>query len=146
MAPAFLFATETELLRAAKKGDIEALKEALGVLGEGEASSSAASSRLPDLEERNNFGHTALHLAARHGHVAAVRMLLDAGANPDAVDSTGRMPLHLAAQQPDPETVSVLSARSNVRAVDLLGMTPLYYAAEGGMRQLFECCLRQALE
>lgn len=42
-------------------------------------------------------GCTALHLAAAYGHAAAVRVLLGAGADREAVDSQGRTALHLAA-------------------------------------------------
>lgn len=37
-------------------------------------------------------GATALHLAARQGHVAAVEALLAAGADPSAVDAVRRTP------------------------------------------------------
>ena len=39
---------------------------------------------------------TALHLAARFGHPAAAKKLLEHGANANAEDQSGRTPLHTA--------------------------------------------------
>lgn len=48
----------------------------------------------------NKAGQTALHLAALHGRVGAVRALLAASANPLARDKdSGASPLHYAAQK-----------------------------------------------
>ncbi len=44
-----------------------------------------------------NDGRTALHVAALHAQVEAVKLLLDAGANPNAADKDGNTPLMLAA-------------------------------------------------
>ena len=42
-------------------------------------------------------GRTALHACALHGATRAAKMLVDAGADVDAVDGTGATPLHVAA-------------------------------------------------
>lgn len=51
--------------------------------------------RSPGLQEA---GFTALHMAARHGHVAVLRFLLEAGAKLDCRDQMGANVLHTAAE------------------------------------------------
>jgi ankyrin repeat protein len=41
-------------------------------------------------------GETSLHLAARYARADAAKRLLDAGADANAIDHTGRTPLHAA--------------------------------------------------
>lgn len=41
-------------------------------------------------------GETSLHLAARYARADAAKTLLDASADPNTQDSTGRTPLHTA--------------------------------------------------
>src|SRR5687767_10673966 len=60
---------------AARHGDVAILKEFIAVRY--------------DLEARDAKGYTALILSAYHGHESAVRLLIDAGANPCAADQRG---------------------------------------------------------
>ena len=45
------------------------------------------------LDDRDKSGRTALHLAAMNGHARAVTVLLEGGADVNAVDALGRPPL-----------------------------------------------------
>ncbi len=75
---------------------------------------------------------TPLHLAAQHALPAATRLLLSAGADPDACDAGGLTPLHLAAdrRRDSAETVQVLlDAGADANAHDARGRTALWHAA-----------------
>ena len=97
-----------------------------------------------DVHRRDEFyGYTPLHLAAERGTAAAVRALLQAGAEADAW-ATGFAtdwgwswtPLHLAARSnPDPDVVTALvEAGADLHASGgesyRRGNTPLHYAGE----------------
>jgi len=76
-----------------------------------------------------------LHLAAQHGHVAAVRALLDAGAAPSpGVDDGAPTPLHLAAAAGHADVVELLLSRgADVAARDRgFRSTALEWAEHGG--------------
>jgi ankyrin repeat protein len=79
-------------------------------------------------------GDTAMHVAVRNGHVAAVKFLIEAGADPNQVSSKdGRPPLHVAMDK---------------RAVDMVGQLldqgakpnadTMFIAASSGMPELIE--------
>jgi ankyrin repeat protein len=71
------------IIDAAKRGDFGAVNVELD--------------RDPGLAAASNeTGNTALHEAARHGHLAIVRLLIDRGANADAVRGDGWRPVHSA--------------------------------------------------
>jgi ankyrin repeat protein len=80
-------------------------------------------------------GFTPLHLAAFFGHPEAVALLLDRGADADAVaanDSRVR-PLHSAAAGRDGDCVRLLAAAgADVNAVQHGGYTPLHALAQHG--------------
>ena len=93
----------------------------------------------PNSYSIRRYGGTALHKAARQGHVDTVRVLLSAGADPN-VRSThlyGGTPLHLATWSGDPETIRVLIAGGAVpNAEDEYGRTPVEWANMRGEHQL----------
>lgn len=90
----------------------------------------------PDFAAGDN-DWTALHAAARHGHVEAVEWLLEAGANTNRVTSDGWSALHLlvryAEADPDAEKLRlILAARAEVDVQLPSGATPLVTAVRYG--------------
>ena len=78
-------------------------------------------------------GLTALHCAARDGHVRVVRQLLEAGASKDARDKGGRTPLFHASKSGDPVLCKVLiAAGCQTDLGTSTGMTSLAVASSLG--------------
>lgn len=76
----------------------------------------------PNMAHRS-CGTTALMYAARHGHSDAVRVLLEAGANPSQVDRWGQTALHLAAMYDLDFCVVQLLGKTDRTLRDSNGMT-----------------------
>jgi len=64
-----------------------------------------------DLNARDAQGRTALILAIQYGHVDAVKMLLDHGANPNTPDSHGVTPLAAAHTKGNYQIITALKRR-----------------------------------
>src|SRR5690242_5601993 len=76
---------------------------------------------------------TPLHLAAEMGHVEIAKLLLDNGADVNAVGIRGFTPLHSAAWSGRTDVAKVLIAHgANVNAGDENGETPLVWASGAG--------------
>jgi ankyrin repeat protein len=94
------------------------------------------------VKERNANGYTPLHVAAREGHADAIRTLLSAGADVNAVDvetkdsgyPEGWTPLHLAVLFRKTKVAELLLDKgAKANAADRRGrLTPLHYAAWSG--------------
>jgi hypothetical protein len=102
---------------ASAYGESETLKEIIA----------SAHPRL--LNKLNRHGMTPLHAAAFHGHFECVKVLLDAGADPN-VPSSGEkftFPLHLAVTRIEKEIAELLlvEGRADANLKDYLGQTPL---------------------
>lgn len=83
--------------------------------------------------ERDDGNETPLHAAARGGHTAAVRALLDAGAPADIGDNENSTPLDVASIAGQLEVARLLVERgADVRHRDDNGMTALLFAAFNG--------------
>ena len=76
-------------------------------------------------------GRTVLHNAAlQTSNPTIIRLLLDAGADPNTPDDRGVTPLHLGAQNRNPMVVThLLSAGADLHTGDNEGYTPLHHAA-----------------
>jgi hypothetical protein len=98
---------------------------------------------------------TALHQAARQGHLGIVKFLVERGAQLSAVNEQGQTPLHLAAQNGQLVIVEWIISNSNfedlmgqngsvnagmndtgVNLKDYFGYTALHLAAEGGFEDV----------
>ncbi len=76
-------------------------------------------------------GMTPLLFAARDGRLAAARVLLDAGANPNAADPNSITPLLMAITNNQLAVAQLLVDRgADVQATDWYGRTPLWAAVE----------------
>lgn len=77
-----------------------------------------------------------LHMAALKGQLKIMQILLDKGAEVDALDSTGRTALHCAIEGSRTDAVQMLVQRgANVSQPDGKGLSPLRLAVEKGMEE-----------
>ena len=125
-----LFKSNTELHRAAKKGDAKKIKKLLD-LG-------------VDINYEGSSGCTALHLATDCGHEAVVRVLLNNRADPKAKSTEGRTPLHSAARTGHTAVVRLLLENgADVKAPDPSGSTALHIAAYNGQESVVQILLER---
>ncbi|EYU20052.1 hypothetical protein ABFS82_06G063600 [Erythranthe guttata] len=100
------------VLQAARRGEIEKLESLL---------EKGATTNFSD-----QYGLTALHVAAIKGNKDAVMILVELGADVDCQDGEGHTPLHLAVEGGSVETVEVLINRgADMNAKNKKGGTPL---------------------
>jgi ankyrin repeat protein len=107
------------LPRKAHDGDLKALEEYL------------ANGGSVDARFAESGGCTLLHPAADGGQTTVVSVLLERGADPNAVAAYGYTPLHMAAAQHHAEVVRVLlehGAKPSLEMRDQWGNTPLLLA------------------
>lgn len=93
------------------------------------------------VKDRNEDGSSPLHVAAREGHEGAIRLLLDAGADVNAIEAPREgerwlewwTPLHFAVLGGKSKAAKILlERRADVNAADKSKLTPLHYAAWAG--------------
>lgn len=93
-ATAGLKATAAQLRQAAELGNVPALQSLLG--------------KQAAIDARDDSGRTALMLATLHGRTEAVKVLLSAGADPNAADANGTTPLQAALEGDQPAIADAL--------------------------------------
>ncbi|MCX5640559.1 MAG: ankyrin repeat domain-containing protein [Planctomycetota bacterium] len=105
------------IVLAARSADPVAMKAALAA-GGGTESPERMSQR------------TALHFAAESGNMDIVKMLLDAKANPNAQDRTGKTPVTVAAERGKTDVLTaLLAAGGDANARDQVQGSPLLWAS-----------------
>jgi ankyrin repeat protein len=105
------------IVLAARSGDLAALKAAIAA-GGGTESQERMSQR------------TALHFAAEGGNMEVLRALLDAKANPNAQDRTGKTPVTVAAERGKTDALkALLAAGGDANARDQVQGSPLLWAS-----------------
>lgn len=108
-------------LEAALEGNLAALETLLG------------ENRAKVLAARGSWDTTPLLNAVEARHEGAVRLLLSAGADPNARDAFGNAPLLMAARNGDDAVLKALiAAGADLEARDGWGWTPLLMAARRG--------------
>lgn len=89
-----------------------------------------------------NDGHTPLHVAARDGHTEIVSLLLEAGADVNAVEPCfGAVPLHKAVYNGHAEITGLLVARPGIN-LDFQGATNGYSPLHDALWHGYEECAR----
>lgn len=85
-------------------------------------------------------GYTALHVAALFGKTEIVRLLIVAGSDVNAPDSSGSTPLHLSASIGSVDVVRLLLDNgAELNAVNNFGLTPAAFAKLSGHEELARC-------
>jgi len=85
-----------------------------------------------------------LHLAASFGEDRTARVLIDAGADVNAVGPQGKTPLHLAAASGRLAVVrALIDAGADVKAATEMDETPLHTAAARGHREIVELLIER---
>ena len=85
------------------------------------------------MDQRDQRGRTALHVAAAFGSLDTVKVLLELGADPTAGDDYGFNALHWAAQQGRMEVAKHLVEQAGLKPVpDRLQRTPAALAKANG--------------
>jgi ankyrin repeat protein len=121
-------AAASELYDAVMRNDVASVEAAIG---EGAA-----------VNNRQEYGRTALHLAARSGYSEVGALLLVNGAEVDARNPAGLTPLHMAAIWGHRDAAELLVENcANVNAESVDRSTPLHLAVAGGHRDVAELLL-----
>ena len=91
---------------------------------------------VPMWQPLDEYGQSALFVAASHGHLALVRRLVALGASPDARAHGGATPACAAAAQGHHEVLAVLAeAGADVQSAGASGLAPADYVMRRALRE-----------
>ena len=93
-----------------------------------------------NLDAKDNVKHcTALHMAARRGHVRIAEALLDCGADLESKDSAGDTPLRRAVNCGKAGVAAMLLSRgADIRSIGSKGLSPLQAARGAAMKKVLQ--------
>ena len=117
-----------EIINHAKKGDMTSVRILInaGI----------------NVNSKDEFGNTPLHMASYHGHTEIIKMLLGAKAELNSQTKEGNTPLHMALYKGHIEVVKILlEAGSDIDNVNIKGKTPLHIASYHGHTQIIKMLL-----
>ena len=78
-----------------------------------------------NVDKRDSLGNTPLYYASLKGAKDIVKLILDAGANPNLANNISETPLHLAAQSTSKEVIKLLTdAGADINSANNLGHMP----------------------
>ncbi|KAL1022513.1 hypothetical protein UPYG_G00028690 [Umbra pygmaea] len=117
------------LFDAAATGDLSQLLELLNAI---------------DVHTINSANETLLHIAAEHGHLSIIELLLDRGAQLDISDSEGRTPLHRAAHRGHKNVArALIKAGAPIYNLDKQSNTALHLATINGHLSIVRSLLEE---
>ncbi|XP_052003440.1 NF-kappa-B inhibitor cactus-like [Xyrauchen texanus] len=105
-----------------------------------------------DLDIFNNLQQTPLHLAVITHQPGLVEALLNAGADPDALDRNGQTALHLCCEHGEVDCLSVIlkhyahDSSHHLEIRNYEGLTPLHLAVQNGDKKLAKMLLDSGAE
>jgi hypothetical protein len=124
---------DEELFDAVKKGDTAKVKKLL--------------EKGADVNARDIDGSTALHIAARFGHVEVAELLISHGADVNAKSNYGLTPLYDAARKGHASVAELLIKHgADVNAKTNDGWTPLHAAAYNGHVEVVRLLLERGAD
>ncbi|XP_047987988.1 kinase D-interacting substrate of 220 kDa B isoform X1 [Leguminivora glycinivorella] len=113
----------------------------------GELQQYLANNNNVNVDDKDENGTTALMCASEHGRAAAVRLLLDCGADACAADADGWTPLAFAARGGHVTVVrELLDAGAKVDSRDCGGWSPLMWASYKGYEEIVAILLEKGAD
>ena len=89
------------------------------------------------INDKTNEGLTAIHYASNKGNIKLLQLLIDNGANVDAITNTEKNVMHFAAEGNQPSMLIYLltEQHQSTQSVDENGSTPLHWACYSGAEE-----------